>query len=189
MSCRPLIPLILLATASGCADSTEPQFVTVMAIDTSGSATAHHKKMFQKAAEIIQTAPARQPFYLYRFDARPAEVFSEPPPSGQEHIAELLNSVMKHRTDVEGTNLAELLVIMNKRVASLGDRSVKVVIFTDCGTERMDTLAVESAKRIAETWSRQHSIHSVTFYGVADGHRETIRSLLEALGGKLEILR
>lgn len=178
-----------MSLMSGCSSAPEPKYVTLMAIDTSGSASAKHKQMFKRATEIIQSAPGDQVLYLYRFDSKPAEVFSETPPSGLEQIAELLNELLKHKSNTEGTNLAALLVSMNSRISQLGETPFEIVILTDCGTERMDKHDEDNAKRIALTWSKRDALRRVAFYGVADGHRERIRALLEQLGSKLDMLR
>lgn len=198
MASKLLFSLVVgaLCLGTGCSSSGSPtgrqaadsaDLTTLMAFDTSGSAVEYHAKMFKRASQEIQNLPENKYLYLYRFDSAPAEVFSEPPPAGMEDISKLLNGLLKHRSATDGTNIAKLIVAMDKRLAELTEK-VNVVIFTDCGTEAMSTLDCEYAKRITERWGKKELVKSVKIVGVADGHREKLRELILVGPGVLSIL-
>jgi hypothetical protein len=189
MHARPFISAAILLALAGCrlaAPSAEP--ITMMALDTSGSAIASHEAMFKRAAEMIQELPDGQPLYLYRFDSSPAEVYSQTPPGAFDEISTELNTVLKHRSATKGTNLAKLFAAMNQRIATLGV-PVKIVVFTDCGTEEMGPNEIRQTKQITSDWERDSMVTSVQLIGVGDSYREQLRKMIMLDPKKLEILK
>ncbi|HMS55663.1 MAG TPA: hypothetical protein PKA27_09715 [Fimbriimonadaceae bacterium] len=163
--------------------------IQLVAVDTSSSALPKHRRFFEETVRIFQRAPSKRPVYLYRFDSKPAEVFAEPPPGNRERVAQLLNEVLEHRSNFDGTNLTALLVLINKQVAAL-DGPVQVTIMTDCGVEKMSNRDDDQAKRITAKWAEGSQVQKLTLLGVADGHREKLRELIQLPQGKrFEILR
>jgi hypothetical protein len=162
--------------------------MTIMALDTSGSAVSSHGAMFKRASEMIQDLPDGQPLYLYRFDSSPAEVYSQVPPGALDEIAAELNSVLKHRSATKGTNLAKLFSAMDERIKALAV-PVKIVVFTDCGTEEMRPGEVEQVKQITREWEEGGQVTDVQMVGVADSYREPLRQMILLDPKRLEILK
>lgn len=180
--------LALLCIGCGGSSRDGGKLLTLLAIDTSGSARAYHKEMFQRATEIIQQIPEGQDLYLYRFDSSPAEVLSEPPPAGTAEIAELLNRLLMHESATNGTNLAKLFVEMDQRIAGF-DSPVQVIIMTDCGIEEMSPTECEQASRIASKWDSRGSVSAVEFIGVQPDWRSKVRSMVPMSPGKVKFRR
>lgn len=163
--------------------------IQLIAVDTSSSAKPKHRRFFDETVRIFQRAPSKKAIYLYRFDSKPAEVFAEPPPGNREKVAQLLNDVLKHRSNFDGTNLTSLLVLVNKQISAL-DGPVQITIMTDCGVEKMSQRDDEQAIRITSKWAEGSQVQKITVMGVADGHREKLRELIRfPQGSRFEILR
>jgi hypothetical protein len=156
-----------------------------MAMDTSGSAAASHKAMFSHATSEIQSLPEQKDLYIFRFDSSPAEVFSEPPPARTEEITDVLNRLLKHRSGTEGTNIASLFVRMDKRIAQL-DEPVRIIVYTDCGTERMTKRDEEQCQRITKRWDDEGRVESLTLIGVEGGYREKLIDIIQMSGSKFK---
>lgn len=179
----------LLATfvvgCTGHAVEGEPPGPLLMALDTSGSARESHGKFFPMAREAIESLPGKATLFLYRFDASPAEVYSNFPPGSSEEIGEMLNDSLKHRSSTDGTNLAKLFVQFDARIAELG-RPVSILVFTDCGTEKMTRFEEEQVQRITKRWGERQLVDSLRFVGVQAGHREKLRTIVKLPIDKLQ---
>lgn len=151
--------------------------VRIYAVDTSMSAVPKHGEFFKQIQDEWSAVPLDEKIYLYRFDSACAEVRSEPVPPTKEGMREILEKTLHHRSQTEGTNLAKLVVQINKKLAGV-ELPGRILIFTDCGTENMTPEQEEQVRRITTEWNERHEISEVVVVGVDGGYREKLRDLI-----------
>lgn len=170
----------------GCGGSEGKPGTTIVGLDVSDSAAGQKGSFYNATVEGLMALPLDSNTIVYRFDAKPAEVHSGNPPASQEEAAKLIKRAVEHRTDQKGTNLAKLILLIDKRIEETAP-PVEIRLFTDCGIELMTEAERQSVKRITTRWQEDNRISKVTFSGLRDGYREDIRSMVNVGPAKLEI--
>ncbi|MBV6459029.1 MAG: hypothetical protein HONBIEJF_02168 [Fimbriimonadaceae bacterium] len=165
--------------------SADKPLVTFIAVDTSASARNYHSSLFSAAKSELGKVPSKEQVYVFRFDHDPAEVFSGPPPD-QEKAPHVIRELMKHQTAKEGTNLARLLVRVDRAMTANSCRG-RLVIFTDSGTELMTREEKDQVRSITRGWGEQGSVVEMRFVGVSGGQREALRDMIELPIERLKI--
>jgi hypothetical protein len=178
--------LIISLVIGGCVGQAAKGGTKIVAIDTSDSAAGQKGTFYQATMDGLMALPLEDYTVVYRFDAKPAEIHSGPPPASTEEAAKLLKRAVEHRTDQKGTNLAKLILLMDRRLDEL-TTPIEIQIYTDCGIELMTEAERQSVKRITSRWHEDNRITKVSFLGLRDGYREDIRSMVAVGSDKLEI--
>jgi hypothetical protein len=171
------IPLALAFLAIGCAAGPRESGTMFVAIDTSDSAAGQKGAFYNATLDGLMALPMNSSTVVYRFDAKPAEIHSGPPPESTEEAAKLLKRAVQYRTDTPGTNLAKLVQLIDGRLPE-APAPIDLRLFTDCGIELMTEAEKEKVKRTTIKWSHDSRVRSVTFYGVRDGYREELRRMV-----------
>lgn len=185
--------ILVGATLWGCTDTLAdakttaktPQAVYI-AVDTSESARPMHKQFFNQISEELSSLPMSAHVEVFRFDSRPAEVYSGQPTDTKEEATMMLKRVLEHHTETEGTNLAKLLNEIDNRIKNNGDNRA-VEVYTDCGIEKMTAAEKDQVRTLTKRWSDDPSFVKLSLIGVRDGFREELRKMLDLDESKLEI--
>jgi len=190
MSCK-WRALLLALVLMGCgkspdASSTAATGVHILAIDTSGSASAVKGQVFKQAASDFYGVPDKCTAYIYRFDNEPAEVYSGFSPSTEEEGFQKINTVLQHTETKPGTNLLKLVKQVNMHF-SRGENKIFLNIYTDCGFEEMTNQELDECKSLTSEWGASKDI-TVKFLGVQPGFREKLRKLINVSSSRLAFL-
>lgn len=176
-----LAGLALLGCGGGDA---APKGSVVVAIDTSDSAIGKKGAFYKATLDGLMSLPMEDETVVYRFDAKPAEIHSGPPPESNEEAAKILKRAVEYRTEQKGTNLAKLILLIDQRIDQL-KAPIEVRIYTDCGIELMTIAEKQSVERITTRWSKDERLHRLDFIGVRDGFREPLRNMVKLPPEKL----
>jgi hypothetical protein len=168
------------------ASSTAATGVHILAIDTSGSASAVKGQVFKQAASDFYGVPDKCTAYIYRFDNEPAEVYSGFSPSTEEEGFQKINTVLQHTETKPGTNLLKLVKQVNMHF-SRGENKIFLNIYTDCGFEEMTNQELDECKSLTSEWGASKDI-TVKFLGVQPGFREKLRKLINVSSSRLAFL-
>lgn len=156
------------------------------ALDVSESSKDFYERFAGELSDRLLRTPRGSTTAVFRFDSAPAEIHSGAPPETLEEAAHIIKKTEAHSTETDGTNLAKLFDEIDKTQKRVGKR-FSLVIFTDCGIEKMTGAEKVRARELVNGWEADGSLISIQLVGIRDGWREPIREILQLPDAQLEI--
>lgn len=140
--------LLIVCCLIGCgASPSASTTINLIAIDVSESSKDQFDEFAGAIRNEMMSMRSEDEVFLFRFDSKPAEFFSGHPPHSLEEATKTVLKVREHSSNTEGTNLYLLLNSFEGAIAR-SSSPFKVMIFSDCGVEKMSGDEIVKAKEI-----------------------------------------
>lgn len=179
--------LLVVCFLIGCGGSSPAlSSLNLFAIDVSESSKDQFEDFAGSIRNEMMNLREDDEVYLYRFDSKPAEFFSGHPPHSLEEATKTVLKVREHSSNTEGTNLYLLLSAFEGAI-SRSSSPFKVMIYSDCGVEKMSANEISKAKEIVGRWSGDSRFLGIEYVGIRDGWREKIREILPLPSSQLSL--
>lgn len=175
---RIVAAALILLLLSACNPPAEFKGTHVAAIDTSESSRDQIGYYQAAVRDTGMSASLESNFIIYRFDSSPAEIHSGKPPQTLEEATHIVNKVVGRQSDTDGTNLAKLFSVIDKRLPSL-PQPVRLVVYTDCGIENMTPEEKAQVTQTVAKWKDENLLESLTFAGLRDEFKLQIREIID----------
>ncbi len=160
--------------------------LNLIAIDVSESSKDQFEVFAGSIRNDMMSLRSDDEVFLFRFDSKPAEFFSGHPPESLEEATKTVLKVREHSSETEGTNLYLLLNAFEGTIER-SNSPYKIMIYSDCGVEKMSADEIAMAKEIVARWSVDGRFLGMEFVGIRDGWREKIREILLLPSSQLNI--